>query len=143
MLIVYVGGKPSKADNVAGTGLVWSPGQSHEVADPLACAKLLRHTGVWMQAPANPPERGITLPISPDEDDALSADADALKATQRAAIDSAEEAEHQSYLKAQAETLANPEKTQDELRAALDAKGIKYHHKAGAKTLSALLESAQ
>lgn len=46
-LIEYIGKKPQKADNVAGTGLVWAPGQTHEVKDPKAIEKLLFHKDVW------------------------------------------------------------------------------------------------
>jgi hypothetical protein len=47
--IKYIGTKESKTDNVAGTGLTWSPGQSHAVP-PVAAAKLLGHPGVWSLA---------------------------------------------------------------------------------------------
>ena len=50
MLIEYVGKKPIKPDNVAGTGIVWhGPGDVQEVPDPAACAKLLRHQDVWRE----------------------------------------------------------------------------------------------
>lgn len=60
MRIKYVGNKPSKEDNVAGTGLRWTPGQVHEVASLEACAKLVVHSGVWVidqetPAPCAPP----------------------------------------------------------------------------------------
>ena len=47
MRIAYIGLKPTKTDNVAGTGLTWVAGQEHEVANLGACAKLLRATAAW------------------------------------------------------------------------------------------------
>ena len=44
--IRYIGKKPYKRDNVAGTGLEWQPGEVHTV-DDIAAAKLLRHTDIW------------------------------------------------------------------------------------------------
>jgi hypothetical protein len=49
-LIQYVGYKPAKADTVARTGLTWTPGQVHVVADE-AAAKLLGFPSVWKEAP--------------------------------------------------------------------------------------------
>lgn len=48
--IVYIGNKPQKSDNVAGTGLSWTPGQTHEVEDDKKAEKLLEHTSVWADA---------------------------------------------------------------------------------------------
>jgi hypothetical protein len=48
MRIAYIGGKSVKVDNIAGTGLSWTPGQVHEVESPEACRKLLAHSGVWV-----------------------------------------------------------------------------------------------
>lgn len=50
MKIVYVGTKPQKADNVAETKLIWTPGQIHEVADDLKAAKLLTYQDIWADA---------------------------------------------------------------------------------------------
>lgn len=50
MKIVYVGLKEIKADNVAGTGLTWTRGEVHEVADEKKCAKLLEHSMIWANA---------------------------------------------------------------------------------------------
>jgi len=44
--IQYIGIRPLKADNVAGTGLTWHRHQIHPVAATLA-QKLLRHPDVW------------------------------------------------------------------------------------------------
>lgn len=52
MKIVYVGLKEMKADNIAGTGLVWTRGEIHEVEDPVKAAKLLEHTLIWQNADA-------------------------------------------------------------------------------------------
>lgn len=50
MRVVYIGRKEQKGDNVAGTGLVWSSGQIHEVSDEKKAAKLLEHPNVWANA---------------------------------------------------------------------------------------------
>ena len=50
MKIIYVGLKQQKADNVAGTGLVWTRGQIHEVEDAVKAAKLLEHPLIWQDA---------------------------------------------------------------------------------------------
>jgi hypothetical protein len=65
-LIEYVGAKPSKPDNVAGTGIVWhGPGDVQEVPDPAACALLLRHREVWReQATAELVVDGITKTVA-------------------------------------------------------------------------------
>lgn len=47
MKIVYVGLKEMKADNIAGTGLTWTRGEVHEIADEKKCAKLLEHPTIW------------------------------------------------------------------------------------------------
>ncbi len=44
--VQYAGKKREKEDNVAGTGLVWAPGQIHFVP-PLVAQKLARHPDVW------------------------------------------------------------------------------------------------
>lgn len=49
----YVGIKASRRDNLAWTGLTWTPGQVHEVADE-AAAILLRFPSVWMEAVDEP-----------------------------------------------------------------------------------------
>ncbi len=48
--IVYVGLKDQKGDNVAGTGLVWTRGQIHEVEDDAKAIKLLAHKLIWQDA---------------------------------------------------------------------------------------------
>lgn len=49
--IRYIGLKPVKTDNVAGTGLIWNgAGAVHEVADPVAAGKLLSYSSVWEDA---------------------------------------------------------------------------------------------
>jgi hypothetical protein len=47
-LIQYIGKKPSKADTIARTGLNWTPGQVHPVADD-AALKLLGFPTVWSE----------------------------------------------------------------------------------------------
>ena len=44
--IKYIGTKAAKADNVAGTDLVWAPGEIHVVPSILA-PKFLKHADVW------------------------------------------------------------------------------------------------
>ena len=55
MLIRYIGNKTQKADNVAGTGIVWLPGEDKEVPNDKAMAFLV-HTTVWEPSPAKPAE---------------------------------------------------------------------------------------
>lgn len=51
--IKYIGKKPVKTDNVAGTGTVWNgPGDVQNVDKPEAVAKLLAHTGIWVREEA-------------------------------------------------------------------------------------------
>lgn len=56
MRVKYIGLKPSKTDNVAGSGIVWSgQGDVQEVPDE-AAQKLLRHPEVWcLDEPADKP----------------------------------------------------------------------------------------
>ncbi len=50
MRIKYIGKKDSRADTVAGTGIVWhGQGDVHEVPDAVA-PKLLKHADVWAVA---------------------------------------------------------------------------------------------
>jgi len=67
MRITYIGLKASKTDNVAGTGLTWAQGQSHEVASVDACAKLLRHADVWAAEAPDVPETDFGDTNKPDE----------------------------------------------------------------------------
>lgn len=48
--IQYHGPKVSKRDNVARTGLVWTPGQVHFVPDE-AAQKLLAYPSIWKEIP--------------------------------------------------------------------------------------------
>jgi hypothetical protein len=49
--IRYIGPKPVKTDNVAGTGLIWNGyGTVHEVTDPVAAGRLLSYSTVWEDA---------------------------------------------------------------------------------------------
>ena len=111
MRITYIGLKASKTDNVAGTGLTWAAGQAHEVPSLDACAKLLRHSDVWALAD------GAAVPEVPEVPETPETGTD----------DTNKPAEVMPEL--------------DALRAKLDGLGIKYHHKAGVKTLQALLEA--
>lgn len=72
--VKYIGHKPRKDDNVAGTELVWAPGQVHLV-DPQAAGKLLVHASVWAVAddedaiPTVPAASGGIEPVEVDEAD--------------------------------------------------------------------------
>lgn len=48
--IVYIGPRDIKEDNIAGTGLIWTHGETHEVADEKKAAMLLAHDTVWADA---------------------------------------------------------------------------------------------
>lgn len=57
--VKYIGPKHGKQDLTAGTGLVWNPGQVHEV-EAEAAAKLLRYPDAWVavgEAPALEPKK--------------------------------------------------------------------------------------
>jgi hypothetical protein len=48
--IVYIGSKAVKADNVAGTGMIWTRGETKDVVDDTKAELLLKHSGVWADA---------------------------------------------------------------------------------------------
>lgn len=53
-IIRYIGPKPKKEDNVAGTGLIWlGAGTAHEVKDPVAASRLLAHPLIWDEPSAD------------------------------------------------------------------------------------------
>ena len=60
-MIQYHGPKPLKRDNVARTGLTWTPGQVHLVVDETA-RKLLAYSSIWRE-------------VSPDEETQAEAEA--------------------------------------------------------------------
>lgn len=47
--IKYVGTRANKPDSVAGSSLVWAPGQAHVVTDPVAVKLFLKHPDVWVE----------------------------------------------------------------------------------------------
>ena len=51
-LIEYIGGKPVKVDNVAGTGVVWQGCGDVKPVPDAAVPALLKHPGVWRVAEA-------------------------------------------------------------------------------------------
>lgn len=65
MKISYIGLKEQKGDNVAATGLVWTRGQVHEVADEKKAAKLIEHKLIWACADGKSPEE-ITAMLIPE-----------------------------------------------------------------------------
>lgn len=64
--ILYVGNKPMKADNVAGTGIVWNgPGDVQEVGSESAVKRLLLYPDVWKVAVEKPQAAQFTPPPAP------------------------------------------------------------------------------
>lgn len=63
MLVKYIGPKVLKHDNVADTGLTWTPGQVHVVSDPTAAAKLLHHTMIWEKVDEEAREEAEAAPV--------------------------------------------------------------------------------
>lgn len=64
--IQYVGKKPSRADTVAGTNLVWTPGQVHAVEET-AAKKLLAHPDIWESIGAEevaPDKRDVKIAVA-------------------------------------------------------------------------------
>lgn len=52
--ITYIGKKKLCHDNVAGTGLVWAPEETHQVDDMAAAAELLKYSDTWVLADDEP-----------------------------------------------------------------------------------------
>lgn len=75
--IRYVGSKPAKTDNVAGTGLTWGPDEVLEVP-PGAAAKLLQHPDVWAidDEPPPGPKFGLVLVVGEHEQSVVLDDMD-------------------------------------------------------------------
>ena len=65
-LIQYIGTRTSKTDNVAGTGLTWTPEQVHPVSDDRA-AKLLGYPSVWQEAKAESKPESKPEPVAAAE----------------------------------------------------------------------------
>lgn len=156
MQITYIGKKALKADNVAGTKLVWTQGQSHEVADLVACAKLLKHTDSW--AIDDSAEREAEARAQAGAEQAERDRAEAERAAAEAAAEQAARDE-EARLKAEAEAQAEKEAaerskaqqeqaeeaaelTVDQVREALKACGIKFHPNTGEQKLRAMLKEA-
>ena len=79
ILIGYCGQKPEQADTVAGTGLVWKPGTTHQVPRAIA-AVLLNHPDVWFDArpeakadPVLPAKRDRDAEMTEEEREVLQA----------------------------------------------------------------------
>jgi len=62
-LIQYIGTRTSKTDNVAGTGLTWTPEQVHPVSEDRA-AKLLGYPSVWQEAKARTEPAPAPAPVA-------------------------------------------------------------------------------
>lgn len=61
--IVYIGLKPLKVDNIAKTGLSWTPGQIQEVEDLEKAEKLLEYGNVWADAEKPYDMQKVTLQL--------------------------------------------------------------------------------
>lgn len=162
MRISYIGDKPSKVDNVAGTGLTWTPGQVHEVENLEAARKLLAHSGVWaLDDAAENARRAEEAARLKRENAALAAEEARLQADRDAAARIEAErlaAEETAAAKlAQAEPAAQPDTTPpaslstakapgemglDELKAFCKAKGMKFHPNISKETLLERLVAA-
>ena len=118
MRIEYVGIKPSRADTVAGTGLVWTPGQVHEVGDAKA-KRLLAHPDIWREV----------RPVAVSDNYEPGVSGVAVYA------DGAMEAENVS-IPPNIDTMND-----GQLRALAKARGIKVHHKHSAETIRSLLRA--
>lgn len=153
MQIKYVGVKPSKTDNVAGTRLTWLPGQVHEV-DVVAAAKLLKHPDIWAEFDLKAAEADARANVERLEAEAAAAKAEverlrleaelAEKEAQVAAARAAEEAaEKEDAEKAAAEAAAKTQAQQamtvEQVREALAKKGINFHPNTGEQKLRAKL----
>lgn len=100
--------------SMAGPEESWKPGDVREVSE--AVAKEWQDAGI-----------STTMP-----------DGDAVVQAETAVVQAEEQA-----VEPDAEPEATPEPTVDELRAELDAMGVKYHHKAGAAKLAEILAAAK
>lgn len=65
--VKYVGPKHGKRDLTAGTGLVWDPGQVHEVNDD-AAAILLRSPDAWVAVGKGPSVTALPPQRDPNEE---------------------------------------------------------------------------
>lgn len=67
--IIYVGKKPMKTDNVAGTDTVWNGhGDVQDVADSLAVEKLIAHSDIWrLVAGETKPSAGLVAKLQKAE----------------------------------------------------------------------------
>ncbi len=62
--IMYIGGRDSHCDSLYGTGLVWTPGQVHNVLIETA-KRMLAHTDVYAQVDAN--DEVLVGPVADDD----------------------------------------------------------------------------
>lgn len=64
MRVAYVGQKPSKHDNIAGTGLSWAPGEAHTVSDAVG-QMLCKFPTIWCDVtPPAVPAMPVTAPVT-------------------------------------------------------------------------------
>ena len=67
-LVMYVGSKPTKTDNVAGTGIVWNGHGDVQEVPGKAVSALLAHGGVWqlVESVEQPVEQPAEQPAEHD-----------------------------------------------------------------------------
>jgi hypothetical protein len=153
--VEYIGVKPVKADNVAGTATIWQGhGDVQEVSEA-AWAKLSKHPDIWRLAgdkpkaakpekkaePTEPPADdkppAETLGVSDDEKPAQ--EASGLTPEQWVAL-SAEDRE--DFVAAFNREQALAAMTREQLHALAKERGVKVHPNAGAETVRAKLAEA-
>lgn len=86
----YIGTKERKEDNVAGTGLSWTPGQTHEVS-ALAASKLSAHPSVWeVDMEGEEPKKAVAKPQKVEEEPIRPALADLSQMTKAQIVEYAQ-----------------------------------------------------
>jgi hypothetical protein len=158
--IKYVGHKDRKVDNVAWTGLTWTPGQVHTVANVETCQKLLKHSDCWAlddtaerEAEARLlAEQAAAAAAAQAEAERVEAGRMAAEAAEAAKQEEARRAEQEAAERAAAKVsdvvdeprAVDPEDmTREQLMDALTARGIEFHPNTGDKKLRAkLIEGA-
>ena len=116
MRIKYIGGKASKEDNVAGTGLRWAQGQVHEVENVEACGKLLKHPDVWALDNEAETHAAIAARLELEEAERRAAEQrqrEEAEAREKAELDARQKAEAEAADRAAAEKAAAEQAERD------------------------------
>lgn len=151
MLIQYVGRKPVKTDNVAGTGLTWAPLQSHEVSDLAKCKKLLAHPDIWTindsadsAAEAKALASQSAADIAAAQAAAAQTERDKVISDAKAAAEKAAADREASEAAAAAMPVPVPIEKMDRhaLVRELNSRGIKFHPRSTDDTLRGKLQGA-